>query len=76
MKDEELDHAVGIVCRAKRGERVAAGDLLAEVHARDEPSADAAVGEVAAAYELADQAPPPGDVILETLTYAQERGHG
>ena len=68
VKDEEIDHAVGIVCRAKRGERVAAGDLLAEVHARDEPSADAAVGEVAAAYELADQAPPPGDVILETLT--------
>ena len=68
VKDEEIDHAVGIVCRAKRGERVAAGDLLAEVHARDEPSADAAVEAVAAAYELADQAPPPGDVILETLT--------
>ncbi|HET8653434.1 MAG TPA: thymidine phosphorylase [Gaiellaceae bacterium] len=68
VKDEPIDHAVGIVCRAKRGDRVAAGDVLAEIHARDDASAEAALGEVEAAFELADEAPPPGGVILETLT--------
>jgi pyrimidine-nucleoside phosphorylase len=67
VKDEPIDHAVGIVCRAKRGERVAQGDVLAEVHGRDDASAEAALAEVDAAYELADDAPPPKGVILETL---------
>ena len=67
VKDAPIDHAVGIVCHAKRGDRVAAGDALAEVHARDAAAADAAVAEVEAAYELADEAPEPGSVILETL---------
>ena len=68
VKDAPIDHAVGVVCRAKRGDRVAQGDVLAEIHARDDASADAAVAEVDAAYELADEAPPPGGVILETLS--------
>jgi pyrimidine-nucleoside phosphorylase len=68
VKDAPIDHAVGVVCRAKRGDRVAHGDVLAEIHARDDASADAAVAEVDAAYELADEAPPPRGVILETLS--------
>jgi pyrimidine-nucleoside phosphorylase len=67
VKDAPIDHAVGIVCHAKRGDAVAAGDVLAEVHARDDAAADAATAEVSAAYELADEAPQPTGVILETL---------
>jgi pyrimidine-nucleoside phosphorylase len=67
VKDAPIDHAVGIVCRAKRGDRVGAGDLLAEIHAGDDAAAEAAVAEVEAAYELADDAPPPRGVVLETL---------
>ena len=37
-KDDEVDHAVGVVCHAKRGDRVEAGGLLAEIHARDDAS--------------------------------------
>ncbi|MDP9491842.1 MAG: thymidine phosphorylase, partial [Actinomycetota bacterium] len=59
---------VGVVCRAKRGDPVAEGDVLAEVHAQDDASAAAAVAEVDAAYELGDEAPKPGSVILETLS--------
>ena len=66
-KDDEIDHAVGIVCRRKRGDAVDAGDVLAEVHARDESSAEAAVRAVAAAYELADEAPPAHPVLLEVI---------
>jgi pyrimidine-nucleoside phosphorylase len=68
VKDAPIDHAVGIVCRAKRGDRVAAGDTLAEIHAADEQAADAAVAEVEAAYELGDEAPEPVGVILATVT--------
>jgi pyrimidine-nucleoside phosphorylase len=67
VKDEPIDHAVGVVCRAKRGDLVAEGDVLAEIHAKDDPSAAAAVAEVEAAYELGGEAPKPGSVILETL---------
>ena len=40
---------------------------LAEVHARDDSSAEAAVRAVAAAYELADEAPPAHPVLLEVI---------
>jgi pyrimidine-nucleoside phosphorylase len=66
-KDDEIDHAVGVVCRVKRGDRVAAGDVLAEIHARDDVSAAAAVNEVLAGYELGDTAPPARDIVLETI---------
>ncbi len=67
VKDAAIDHSVGIVCRAKRGDRVAAGDVLAEIHALDDAAAAAAVAEVEAAYVLGDEAPEPTGVILETL---------
>jgi pyrimidine-nucleoside phosphorylase len=67
-KDDEIDHAVGIVVRKKRGEKVAAGDILAEIHARDDASAGAAVDEVLAAYELGDGTAPERGVILDVIT--------
>jgi pyrimidine-nucleoside phosphorylase len=69
-KEDDVDHAVGIVCLAKRGDRVEQGSPLAEVHARSEESARVALDEVLAAYELADEEPPTRAIILETLTAA------
>ena len=66
-KGDEIDHSVGVVCRAKRGDRVGPGDVLAEIHARDEESAATAAAEVAAAYELADEPPRPRPIVLETI---------
>jgi pyrimidine-nucleoside phosphorylase len=66
-KADEIDHAVGVVCRCKRGEEVSAGDVLAEVHARDEAAATDAVRAVAAAYELAADAPAARPVLLEII---------
>ena len=45
-KADTIDHAVGVLCFAKRGDTVLAGDDLAEVHARDEASAAAAADAV------------------------------
>jgi pyrimidine-nucleoside phosphorylase len=66
-KADTIDHTVGVVCVRKRGDEVAAGDVLAEVHARDEASAERAVREVADAYELGDEAPPAHSVLLAVI---------
>jgi pyrimidine-nucleoside phosphorylase len=66
-KDEVIDHAVGVRCLRKRGEAVGAGDVLAEVHAHDEVSAEEASSEVLAAYELGAEAPPARPIVLETI---------
>jgi pyrimidine-nucleoside phosphorylase len=66
-KDDLIDHAVGILCRAKRGEAVTEGQLLAEVHARDEFAAAEAQREVLDAYEFASEPPPRTPVLLDVL---------
>ncbi|HZT17433.1 MAG TPA: thymidine phosphorylase [Gaiellaceae bacterium] len=66
-KDDAVDHAVGVVCRAKRGDRVERGQPLAEVHARDDASADAAARDVADAYRLAPEPPPERPLVLEVV---------
>jgi pyrimidine-nucleoside phosphorylase len=67
-KEDTIDHAVGVVCRRKRGDEVAAGELLAEVHAQDEASAGEAVRTVLAAYEFGDEQPPPRAILLDELS--------
>ena len=66
-KDDVIDHRVGVVCRAKRGDRVEEGDSLAEVHAADERGAAAGVEEVTACYRVADAAPSQVPIVLEVL---------
>jgi pyrimidine-nucleoside phosphorylase len=66
-KEDSIDHAVGIRCLKKRGDVVAQGEVLAEVHARDEASAEAAVADVLAAYQLGDEAGSTEPIVLETI---------
>ena len=66
-KGDEIDHSVGVVCRAKRGALVAEGDVLAEVHARTEEEARWGVAEVLAAYEIGDVPPPERPVLLDVV---------
>ena len=67
-KEDAVDHSVGIVCQRKRGDHVGAGEVLAEVHARDEASAAQATREVLAAVELGDEAPPKRSILLDALS--------
>jgi pyrimidine-nucleoside phosphorylase len=67
-KDDLIDHSVGVVLRKTHGDEVAPGEALAEIHARDESSAEAAAGEILAAYEVADEAPGARNVILGVMT--------
>ena len=66
-KEDEIDHAVGVVCSAKRGQTVETGQVLADVHARDEESAARAVEAVAAAYEIGDEEPPVHGILLDVI---------
>jgi pyrimidine-nucleoside phosphorylase len=66
-KTDPVDHAVGIVCRAKRGDGVSAGAVLSEVHASDEAHAAAASEAVLAAYEVGVGHPRRHDVLLEVI---------
>jgi len=67
-KDDLIDHSVGVVLLKTHGDEVASGEALAEIHARDESSAEPAAGGVLAAYELADDAPEERNVILGVMT--------
>jgi thymidine phosphorylase len=66
-KDDAIDPSVGVVCLKKRGETVEDGEPLAEIHARDERSAEAAARDVLAAFELGDEPPRPRAIVLDTL---------
>ncbi len=66
-KDEAIDHAVGVVCLKKRGDTVDEGEPLAEIHARDEDSADEAAAAVLAAYTIGDEAPARIPIVLDTI---------
>jgi pyrimidine-nucleoside phosphorylase len=68
VKDDVIDHAVGVRCLKKRGDTVVGSEPLAEVHARSEAAAEQAADEVLAAYEIADEPSEHGSVVLETIT--------
>jgi len=66
-KDDEIDHAVGVLCLKKRGDTVDAGETVARVHGRSEGATARASEEVLAAYTFADEAPPTTSIVLETI---------
>jgi pyrimidine-nucleoside phosphorylase len=66
-KGDEIDHSVGVVCRAKRGTEVAAGEVLAEVHARTEGDAERAAAEILAAYDIGEERPPDRPLLLDVV---------
>ena len=67
-KEDSIDHAVGVRCFAKRGDHIDAGQTLAEIHARDDESAERAIEQIRPLIELADKPQPPRPIVLETLT--------
>jgi pyrimidine-nucleoside phosphorylase len=65
-KEDPVDHAVGVVCHAKHGDRVEPGGPLAEIHARDEAAAEAAESALLSAYEIGDE-PEPRPLVLDVI---------
>jgi pyrimidine-nucleoside phosphorylase len=66
-KEDDIDHAVGVLCLAKRGESVREGEPLAEVHARTEEAADRAVDDLTVAYRLGSDPPAERPIVLDIV---------
>jgi pyrimidine-nucleoside phosphorylase len=66
-KEDEIDHAVGILCLAKRGQEVVAGDVIAEVHASSDESAEAGAAAVTAAYRIGAEPPQNVPIVLDVI---------
>jgi thymidine phosphorylase len=66
-KDDQIDYAVGVLCHRKRGDRVAQGEALCEIHAQTEDAAAEAARELEAAYVLADEPPPERPVVIDVI---------
>jgi thymidine phosphorylase len=67
VKHDVVDHAVGVRCLKKRGDRVAQGEPVAEIHARTDAAADDAERRVLDAYRIGDGSARNGRVVLDTL---------
>ena len=66
-KADTIDHAVGIVCHKKRGDRVERGEPLAEVYAQSEQDARQAVAELLDAYDIGEKSSSAGAVVLDVI---------
>src|SRR5262249_24012239 len=64
--EDVIDHAVGAVVLAHRGQEVRAGDGLVELHYRDAARLEAAQALLAGAWEIGDEPPAAAPLILET----------
>ncbi|WP_420128396.1 thymidine phosphorylase [Longimicrobium sp.] len=66
-KADAVDPAVGIVLRARIGDRVEPGQPLADVHARGDEAAEQAFAALRAAFRLSDTPVPAADDAYETV---------
>jgi pyrimidine-nucleoside phosphorylase len=66
-KEDTIDHSVGVVCRVKRRDEVEAGDVLAEIHAADDASAERGVAAVLGAYDIADRPPRSHGILIDVI---------
>jgi pyrimidine-nucleoside phosphorylase len=66
-KDAKIDLAVGIVLEKKIGDPVAAGEILAIIHARSAGDAETVASRVAAAFTVAEHA-QPRQLMLRRIT--------
>jgi pyrimidine-nucleoside phosphorylase len=65
--EDPVDRAVGVVVRAKPGERVSAGDPVLEVRYRDRQRLADALPLLELAYRLGDGPTPPAQLVLEVV---------
>ncbi|HWV39403.1 MAG TPA: thymidine phosphorylase [Vulgatibacter sp.] len=67
-KEDAIDPAVGFVLHKKVGDPVDAGESIGLAHVGGRPGDRAALERVAAAFTIADEAPPRRPLILERMS--------
>ncbi|HWD06612.1 MAG TPA: thymidine phosphorylase [Amycolatopsis sp.] len=66
-KEDPVQSAAGLLCLAKPGDRVAAGDPLLELHTDTSSAVPAALAALEGAFTVADMAPASGPIVVETI---------
>ncbi len=66
-KEDPVQAAAGIICHAKPGEPVRAGDPLLELRTDTEAAIPGALAVLDGAYAVANSAPDRGPLVLETI---------
>jgi thymidine phosphorylase len=66
-KGESVDHAVGVVLRAKVGDAVSRGDELLAIHANDRSSLEAARERLLAAFSWSEEPVEPPPLIYQVI---------
>ncbi|SEP51819.1 thymidine phosphorylase [Amycolatopsis saalfeldensis] len=66
-KEDPVQASAGILCLAKPGERVSAGDPLLELHTDTPDAVPSALAALEGAYTVADSAPGAGPIVLGTV---------
>ena len=64
---DHVDPAVGIELRRKVGDKVDKGDLLATLHYNDRGKLDLALGRLAHAFDIAEEAPSPSPMVRKVI---------
>ena len=64
---DNIDFAVGLSQLVQIGDRIERGQALALVHARDDSTAQRAVQELLAAFEIGDAAPPASPTVYQRI---------
>lgn len=67
--EDGIDHAVGVVVKARRGEEVRTRDALVEVHYRDSPRLPQALELLTSAWQLGADKPAVQPLILDDIEY-------
>ncbi len=63
--EDDIDHAVGILCRVKPGQAVRAGDAVYEVHYRDSARWPEARQRLEASFTIADVPPAETPLVID-----------
>ncbi|HYI61499.1 MAG TPA: thymidine phosphorylase [Acidimicrobiales bacterium] len=67
-QEDPVSPAAGVVCVAKPGEAVAAGDVVLELHVDDPDRLDGALAALDGAFEVTPDPPPVRPLVLDRLT--------
>ncbi len=68
-KDDIIDLAVGLLVKAKPGQRVEKGQTLVEIHANDQQKLEEAAAMVGAAYHIGQEQPQPLPLICGRVSH-------
>jgi thymidine phosphorylase len=66
-KEDPVQAAAGVLCLAKPGDPVTAGQPLLELHTDTPDAVPAALAALEGGFSIADSAPEPGPIVVETI---------